>query len=54
MAEEEPFRVRGSWGGGVVEFSNGDVFVKVISFPVTDDSEYAGKSMWVEGARKRW
>ena len=47
MAEEEPFRVRGSWGGGVVEFSNGDVFVKVISFPVTDDSEYAGESMWV-------
>ena len=43
----EPHIVRGSWPGGVVEFSNGDVFVKVISFPVTDDSDYSGESMWV-------
>ena len=45
MSEE--YIVRGTWGGGVVEFSNGDVFVKVISFPVTDDSGFGGESMWV-------
>ena len=44
---EEPSIVRGTWMGGVVEFSNGDVFVKVITFPVTDDSGFGGESMWV-------
>jgi hypothetical protein len=44
---DEPFIVRGTWGGGVVEFSNGEVFVKVITFPVTDDSGFSGESMWV-------
>ena len=44
---EEPSIVRGTWMGGVVEFSNGDVFVKVITFPVTDDSGFSGESMWV-------
>lgn len=44
---DEPFIVRGTWGSGVVEFSNGDVFVKVITFPITDDSGLAGESMWV-------
>jgi len=39
--------VRGSLPFGVVEMSDGRIFVKVISFPVTDDSGYAGESMWV-------
>tara|TARA_B100000029_G_C17441397_1_gene911587 strand:- start:463 stop:801 length:339 start_codon:yes stop_codon:yes gene_type:complete len=45
--EDAPTIVRGSWPSGVVEDSNGDVFVKVISFPVTDSSGFAGESMWV-------
>ena len=44
---DEPSIVRGTWGSGVVEFSNGEVFVKVITFPVTDDSGLGGESMWV-------
>lgn len=39
--------VRGTWPSGVVEMSDGKIFVKVISFPVTDDSGFAGESMWV-------
>ena len=45
---EEPRIVRGNWPSGVVETSNGDIFVKVITFPVTDGSGYAGESMWVK------
>lgn len=44
---KEPQIVRGSWPHGVVEMDDGRIFVKVINFPVTDDSEYAGESMWV-------
>ena len=44
---EKPTIVRGSYPSGVVEMSNGDVFVKVITFPVTDGSGFAGESMWV-------
>jgi len=43
----EPQIVRGSWPHGVVEMGDGTIFVKVISFPVTDGSGYAGESMWV-------
>ena len=43
----EPQIVRGSWSHGVVEMDDGRIFVKVINFPVTDDSGYAGESMWV-------
>jgi len=43
----EPQIVRGSWPYGVVEMDDGRIFVKVINFPVTDDSGYAGESMWV-------
>ena len=43
----DEYIIRGTWGGGVVEFSNGDTFVKVISFPVRDSSPFAGESMWV-------
>ena len=37
--------------------SDGKIFVKVISFPVTDDSGFAGESMWVilkDGNELRW
>lgn len=43
----EPRIVRGSWPQGVVEMNDGHIFVKVISFPVSDGSGYAGESMWV-------
>lgn len=43
----EPRIVRGTWPSGVVELDDGRIFVKVISFPVTDDSGYGGESMWV-------
>tara|TARA_R100000808_G_scaffold23991_2_gene54182 strand:+ start:5428 stop:5721 length:294 start_codon:yes stop_codon:yes gene_type:complete len=44
---EEPHIVRGWWESGVVEFSNGDIFVKVITFPVREGSPVVGESMWV-------
>jgi len=44
---KEPQIVRGSWSHGVAEMDDGRIFVKVINFPVTDDSGYAGESMWV-------
>lgn len=43
----KPRIVRGTFPGGVVELEDGRIFVKVISFPVTDDSGFAGESMWV-------
>ena len=43
----EPRIVRGTWPSGVVEMDDGCIYVKVVSFPVTDDSGYAGESMWV-------
>ena len=43
----EPRIVRGNWPEGVVEMSDGTVYVKVISFPVQDDSGFGGESMWV-------
>lgn len=48
-AEEEAYVVRGNWPSGVVEFSDGVIFVKVITFPVREDSPpgLVGESMWV-------
>jgi hypothetical protein len=43
----EPRIVRGTWPSGVVEMDDGRIFVKVVSFPVTDESGFAGESMWV-------
>ena len=39
--------VRGSWPFGVVELADGTIYVKVISFPVQEDSGFSGESMWV-------
>ena len=44
---ETPHIVRGNFPSGVVELSDGTIIVKVISFPVTDDSGFVGESMWV-------
>jgi len=37
MRKNETYMVRGSWGSGVVEMSDGDTFIKVTTFPVPED-----------------